>query len=83
MLADPATLAVRPRYDRRAGHPVVLRPAALEVYAGKTPPPLREHLRTLGAACADVDVDDSAVLVDLDTPAQVGAWLRGPPRFLS
>jgi CTP:molybdopterin cytidylyltransferase MocA len=83
LLADPATLAVRPRYDRRAGHPVVVRPAALEVYRdASAPPPLRDHLRSLGPACVDLDIEDSAVLVDLDTAAQVGAWLRAVPRFL-
>jgi CTP:molybdopterin cytidylyltransferase MocA len=81
--AHPGLLAVRPRHDRRGGHPVVLRQAALDAYALPEPPPLREHLRALGKACADVDVDDAAVLVDLDTPAQAMSWLRAPPRFLT
>ena len=75
-------LAVRPRYNRRAGHPVALRPAALTPYRGANPPPLRDHLKTLGPACVDVDVDDPTVLIDIDTAADVAAVLRAPPRFL-
>lgn len=80
---DPALRAVRPRYQGRAGHPVVLHPSALEPYRKASPPPLRDHLRTLGAACADVDVDDRTVLVDLDSPPDVMSLLGRPPKFLA
>lgn len=82
LASDPALLAVRPIYHGRRGHPAVLRRAALGRYAEPAPPPLREHLRGLGAACADVEVADPAVLIDLDKPADVMGWLRSLPRFL-
>jgi molybdenum cofactor cytidylyltransferase len=82
--ADPTLLAARPDYHGRGGHPVVLRPEALAPYrAAAPPPPLREHLRALGARVAAVEVADPTVLIDLDTPADVMGVLRALPRFLS
>jgi molybdenum cofactor cytidylyltransferase len=86
LAADPALLAARPVFHGRTGHPVVIRRAALDRYeqAGAPiadPPPLRDHLRALGAACAGVDVADPGVLIDLDTPADVMGALRALPRF--
>ena len=80
---EPRLLAVRPAYHGRAGHPVLLRPEALEVYRSPTPPTLRDHLRSLGELCADEEVNDPTVLLDLDTPADVMGVLRELPRFLS
>ena len=80
--AAPAMRAARPVYKGRAGHPVVLRREALGRYAEPSPPPLRDHLRALGAAVIDVDVNDAMVLVDLNTPADVMGLLRTLPRFL-
>ncbi len=80
--ADPALLAARPVYKGRAGHPVALRRAALERYAAPDPPALRDHLRALGAALGDVDVADPAILVDINTPADVMGILRTLPRFV-
>jgi len=81
--ADPSLLAVRPLYQGRGGHPVVLRPEALERYRQPSPPPLRDHLAALGPRCADEPVADAAVRTDLDTPADVVRVLRAMPRFLS
>jgi CTP:molybdopterin cytidylyltransferase MocA len=80
--ADPALLAVRPVYKGRAGHPVALRRAALGRYGAPEPPALRDHLRALGAALGDVDVADPAILVDINTPADVMGILRTLPRFV-
>ena len=80
--AEPALLAARPVYKGRAGHPVALRRAALARYQEPSPPPLRDHLKAMGAACADVDVPDTMVLVDLNTPADVMGLLKALPRFL-
>lgn len=80
--AAPTMRAARPVYKGRAGHPVVLRREALGRYAEPSPPPLRDHLRALGAAVVDVDVNDAMVLVDLNTPADVMGLLRTLPRFL-
>jgi CTP:molybdopterin cytidylyltransferase MocA len=79
--ADPALVAARPIFHGRAGHPVALRRAALDRYSQPNPPPLRDHLRALGAACASVDVTDPTVLIDLNTPADVMGTLRQLPRF--
>ena len=82
LAAEPKLLAVRPSYKGRPGHPVVLRPEALAPYRTPKPPPLRDHLRALGDQCADQDVNDPAVLIDLDTPADVMGVLHELPRFL-
>lgn len=81
--ADPTLLAVRPSYHGRGGHPVALRLAALERYREPAPPPLRDHLQTLGARIATEEVTDATVLVDLDKPADVMGALGKMPRFLS
>lgn len=89
--AEPTLLAVRPSYEGHAGHPVVLRPDALDRYRAADPPPLRDHLRDLGDRAVVEEVDDPDVLVDLNTPVDaVSALARfgGPatlgliPRFL-
>jgi molybdenum cofactor cytidylyltransferase len=79
--ADAALLAVRPVCRGRAGHPVALRRAGLARYGEPSPPPLRDHLHALGAACGSVDVADPTVLIDLNTPADVMGTLRTLPRF--
>jgi molybdenum cofactor cytidylyltransferase len=88
-LQGTGALAVRPRHGARAGHPVVLRAEALEPYrapldtrAKAGPPPLREHLRSLGDRVVDVDVEDASVLVDLDTATDAVKVLGAMPRFL-
>jgi molybdenum cofactor cytidylyltransferase len=81
--ADPTLLAVRPSYHGRAGHPVALRPEALARYRDPAPPPLRDHLLSLGARSAIEDVSDATVLIDLDKPADVMGVLGKMPRFLS
>jgi CTP:molybdopterin cytidylyltransferase MocA len=81
---DPAPLAVRPRYQGRTGHPVILRSEALARYrSADPPPPLRDHLKDLGAAVVDVDVSDPAVLLDLDTAGEVMKVLGTMPRFMN
>lgn len=80
---DPSVLAARPVYGGRAGHPVALRRAALDRYAAPDPPPLRDHLRALGGAAAGVEVTDPAILVDLNTPADVMGAIRALPRFIT
>jgi CTP:molybdopterin cytidylyltransferase MocA len=79
---DPPPLAVRPRHERRGGHPVVMRAEALARYREASPPPLRDHLRALGARSVDEDVDDPGVLLDLDTPVDVIRATGAPPRFI-
>ena len=81
--ADPNLLAVRPTYQGRGGHPVVLRLPALARYLEPNPPPLRDHLKALGPRRADEPVADATVRIDLDGPADVVGVLRAMPRFLS
>jgi molybdenum cofactor cytidylyltransferase len=78
---DASVVAARPVYQGRPGHPVLLRRATLDRYTQPSPPPLRDHLRGLGAACAGVEVADPAVLIDLNTPADVMGAIKRPPRF--
>ena len=72
--ADEALLAARPQHGQRRGHPVALRAAALEPYGRGQTPPLRDRLRELGAAVADVPVDDARVLADIDTEQDWARW---------
>ena len=75
----PERDAVTPRCGRVGGHPVIIRRAALEVYAGGGPyPSLHAHLESLGARRLRLEVDDLAVSRDLDTPED----LRSTPAFV-
>jgi len=74
--AGDGPLAARPRLGRRRGHPVALRAELLERYLAEAPPPLRQLMAELGARVVEVDVDDPAVLVDLDTAGDLRAWAR-------
>jgi len=76
-------VAARPRYGERFGHPVAMQAAALDRYRQPNPPPLRDYLRSLGDASVGVDVTDSDVVVDIDTPADAVRYLHGPPTFLN
>jgi molybdenum cofactor cytidylyltransferase len=82
-LADTAVVVVTPVDTPPARPETVARLlAALARYGAPSPPPLRDHLQTLGPACAGVDVSDPAVLVDINTPADVMGTLGALPRFL-
>jgi CTP:molybdopterin cytidylyltransferase MocA len=82
LVAEPRLLGAKASYHGRGGHPVLLRREALEVYKTKVPPPLRDHLHTLGDRVASVEVSDPTVVLDLNTPADVMGILRELPRFL-
>jgi hypothetical protein len=58
----------------------VIRATALRTFVD-APRPLRDVLAALGAARVRVDVDDRAIVTDLDTPADVLATTGAPPRF--
>lgn len=80
----PQLLAVRPRCSGRPGHPILLRAQALNPYKNQASPPiLRDHLRALGTACADIDTDDPLVLRNLNTPEDFMSLWAKKPRFLS
>ncbi len=82
LAADSALLAARPVCHGRAGHPVALRLAALQRYTEPGPPPLRDHLLTLGAACAAVDVTDPTVLIDSQHPGRRDGHAPGAAALL-
>lgn len=85
--AHPEPLAVVPRFGSRRGHPVALSPEALARYREPSPPPLRDHLRSLGDRVLTLDVPDPFVLEDLDFAHQTDILLRiagtTEPRFLA
>lgn len=68
--------AATPRFRGRGGHPVIIRRAAIEI--GK---PLNGVLERLGERRACIDVEDAAVVTDLDTPDDVVRATGSPPRF--
>jgi CTP:molybdopterin cytidylyltransferase MocA len=74
--SSAAPLAAVPRFDGRRGHPVMLAPAALARYREADPPPLRDHLRSLGDRAVAIDVPDPHVRDDLDFPHQIEALRR-------
>ena len=68
--------AVTPRFRGRGGHPVVIRRAAIEI--GK---PLNGVLERLGERRKWIEIEDAAVVTDLDTPDDVVRATGSPPRF--
>jgi CTP:molybdopterin cytidylyltransferase MocA len=76
---DATCDAVTPAYAGRRGHPVLVRRAVLEARARQ---PLREVLAALGPRRRVVEVDDPAVLGDLDLAADVLRVTGAPPRFV-
>lgn len=77
----PEACAARPRFGHRRGHPVALRPDALRPYGVGLVPTLRDRLRELGGQVIDLEVEDPAVLVDVDTPEDAEACGQAPVRF--
>jgi CTP:molybdopterin cytidylyltransferase MocA len=79
---DGGARAATPRHAGRGGHPIACRLDVLASYAtGASPPPLRDCLTALGGGRVRVDVEDPAVGVDLDTPADVIALTGCAPSF--
>lgn len=81
-------LAASPRHGGRGGHPAVLRAELWAPFldAGLAMdgfPSLRELLERAGARRVRIEVDDPAVLGDFDSPEDLGAFGRIPPRFLA
>ncbi len=78
----PNVDAVRPRHGTRRGHPVICRGSLVrEAYGAVLAPPLRDLLSSLGHRCADVPVDDTDVIMDLDTPEIYFAKTGRSPDF--
>lgn len=84
LTAADRTLVATPQYRGQSGHPIALREQLLqrfrEGYAGT----LRDVVRGAGVQRCQLDVDDAAVLVDLDTPADLATLRPGVvPSFAS
>lgn len=78
----PGITAIRPRFEGRGGHPVLVRTALIaSAYLAKEPPPLRDVLRL--HAPIDVDVHDPDIRVDLDTPDAYRSLTGEQPRFVA
>ncbi len=79
----PAPSAVRPLFEGKRGHPVLVQRSALGDFLTDSPPPLREVLQRLESAGAVVDVvvDDKRAITDFDVPADVMAFYGESARF--
>jgi CTP:molybdopterin cytidylyltransferase MocA len=79
-------LAATPLYRGRGGHPVAVRGELLAPYlSGGSPeaaPSLRDVLLGAAQRRVRVEVEDAAILGDLDTPSDVRAAHGGSPVFL-
>ena len=72
--------AVRPCFEGRRGHPVLVRSDVVaDAYLVHRPLPLRDVLR--GLACVEVSVDDPSVAADLNTPEAYRARVGTAPCF--
>jgi molybdenum cofactor cytidylyltransferase len=76
-------LAATPAHGGRGGHPVVLRGELLAPFLARSGwPSLRDVLAGAGERRVRVEVDDAAVLGDLDTPSDVRALQGEGPSFV-
>lgn len=66
--ALPNVNVATPRYQGRGGHPVVARESLLQTFREGYSGTLRELLHSAEARRHQVDVDDAAVVSDLNTP---------------
>ncbi len=76
--------AVRPRFQGRGGHPVIVHTElVINAFLPFPPPTLRDVLRSSDPPCVDVDVTDENVRIDLDTPKEYQERMGHPLRFIS
>lgn len=82
-LLRPDAYAATPRYQGRGGHPVVARESLLQKFREGYSGTLRDLLRSAEAQRCHVDVDDAAIVSDLNTPADLAAHRSGrAPQFV-
>ena len=73
---------MRPVFDGRRGHPVLIQRTALEKLLSQGGPAnLRELLRDLGDRAVDAPVEDKRAIVDLDAPEDVRGFYGEDARF--
>ncbi len=73
--------AIRPVYDGKRGHPILVRRKHLEPFLSDPVPTLRDVLAALGDAVIDVPVEDRRAVVDFAEPSDVKAFYGTPARF--
>jgi len=92
---SPAPAAVRPVYQGKRGHPVLVQRRYLDPMLAASPPPLRDVLHGLGDYVADsaepagtrspgvldVDVIDKRAITTFEVPADVAAFYGHTERF--
>ena len=76
----PNTDAATPSHRGRGGHPIVVRRAALDALERHVS--LRHLLDALGTRRRRIEVDDNAVITDLDAPDDVVACAGTGPTFV-
>jgi molybdenum cofactor cytidylyltransferase len=74
--ASPTASAVRPTFEGRGGHPVLVRAAVLRQAYREGRPPLREVLRAPDVGGLDVPVDEPDVRLDFDRADELAAYLE-------
>ena len=74
--ADGVRVAT-PHYRGRSGHPIAMREELLHVFRQGYAGTLRDLVRSAGAARHRLEVDDAAVHIDLNTPADLAALRTG------
>lgn len=78
----PTPDAVRPVYQGRRGHPVLVRRSALTpMLDEQSPPKLRDLLHALGDKVIDVDVPDVRAVTGFDVPEDVERFYGETARF--
>jgi molybdenum cofactor cytidylyltransferase len=71
---DDHPIAVRPKWQGRRGHPVVLCFGTLRSWYRDSVVPLRDRLRDCGSSVIDVELEDPRVVVDFDTLEDLSAY---------
>jgi molybdenum cofactor cytidylyltransferase len=79
----PAPSAVRPLFEGKRGHPVLVQRKALGDFLSDNPPPLRDVLHRLESVgeVVDVAVEDKRAITDFDVPEDVAAFYGESARF--
>lgn len=79
---DEGTLVATPQYQEQSGHPIAMREQLLQAFRQGYAGTLRDLVRSAGGRRRRIAVDDAAVQLDLNTPADLTALRPGlVPRF--
>ena len=82
LCASPARVIAMPRFEGTRGHPVLIsRAVADELLALPVDAAARDVIRSHDAEIHYVDVADPAILMDVDTPGDYEALVKGSSRL--